>query len=239
MTISKRLFHIVLFLACATVACAKNYVVCVGLSDYPGYANDLTVSANDAVYIANLFKRNGGAEVYCLTNHQATVSNVKATMRQVYSRASVHDTVILFFSGHGFNGAFRCYDGQLPYSAVTECMKLSDARKRLVFADACMSGGMRTNNRRISGRENGISLMFFLSSRTAEPSREVFGLENSAFTYFLGKGLKGFADKNQDRTISARELFDYVSSNVIKLTYRRQHPVMWGNFNDSMTIIRW
>ena len=239
MTISRRFFHIVLLLACATMACAKSFVVCVGLSDYPGYANDLTVSARDAVYIANLFQKNGGAEVYCLTNHQATVSNVKATMRQAYARANTYDTVILFFSGHGIRGAFKCYDGQLPYNAVTECMKACAARKRLVFADACMSGGMRTNNRRNNGRDNGVSLLFFLSSRTAEPSREVFGLENSAFTYFLGKGLKGYADKNQDRSISARELFDYVSSNVIRLTNRRQHPVMWGNFNDSMTIIRW
>ena len=239
MTISKRFFQITLFLACATTACAKNFVVCVGLSDYPGYANDLTVSARDAVYIANLFQRTGGAEVYCLTNHQATVGNVKATMRQAYSKATAYDTVILFFSGHGIRGSFRCYDGQLPYSAVTDCMKVCSARKRLVFADACMSGGMRTNNRRTNGLDNGVSLMFFLSSRTAEPSREVYGLENSAFTYFLGKGLKGYADKNQDRTISARELFDYVSTKVINLTNRRQHPVMWGNFNDSMTIIRW
>ena len=97
MTISKRLFHIAVFLACATTACAKNFVVCVGLSDYPGYANDLTVSARDAVYIANLFQRNGGAEVYCLTNRQATVGNVKATMRQAYSKATAYDTVILFY----------------------------------------------------------------------------------------------------------------------------------------------
>ena len=239
MDVRKRIIYIIaLFLAGATVACAKNFVVCVGLSDYPGFGNDLTVSADDAVYMANLFRRNGDAEVHCLTNRNATVSNVVSTMRQTYGRARQHDTVILFFSGHGYNGSFRCYDGALAYSKVTDSMKLSAARKRLVFADACMSGSMRTNNRRSTSRDD-VSIMFFLSSRTREPSREVVGLRNSAFTHFLGLGLKGYADKNADRVISARELFEYVSKEVISLTRRRQHPVMWGNFNDGMTVMRW
>lgn len=238
MDVRKRIIHIALFLACATTACAKNFVVCVGLSDYPGYGNDLTVSADDAVYMANLFRNNGQSEVYCLTNRNATVGNVVSTMRNAYGRAREHDAVILFFSGHGFNGSFRCYDGALPYSKVTDCMKLSSASKRLVFADACMSGSMRTNNRRSSSRD-GVSIMFFLSSRTKEPSREMVGLRNSVFTHFLGRGLKGYADKNGDRSVSARELFDYVSKEVISLTRRRQHPVMWGNFSDNMTLMRW
>ena len=229
---------ICLFLACAGLAHAKNYVVCVGLSDYPGFTNDLHVSSDDAVYIANLFKRNGNSEVYCLTNRNATVERVVAAMRQAYSRAGYYDTVILFFSGHGYKGAFRCYDGSLAYNKVTECMKLSSARKRLVFADACMAGGMRTNNRRSSGNDD-VNIMFFLSSRTTEPSREVLGLENSAFTYYLGKGLKGYADQNGDRKVCARELFDYVSGEVIRLTGRRQHPVMWGNFSDNMVVMGW
>lgn len=238
MNIGIRSVVIAVFLACASLACAKSFVVCVGISDYPGYANDLHVSDDDAVYMANLFRRNGGAEVYCLTNRNATVSQVVATMRQAFGKAKADDTVILFFSGHGYKGAFRCYDQSLPYSKVTDCMKLSAARKRLVFADACMSGGMRTNNRRTSSRED-VSVLFFLSSRTREPSREIVGLRNSAFTHYLGKGLKGYADQNGDRVITARELFNYVSGKVISLTNRNQHPVMWGNFSDNMAIIRW
>ena len=42
-----------------------------------------------------------------------------------------------------------------------------------------------------------IDIMFFLSSRTSEPSREILGMDNSVFTYFLGKGLKGLADALQ------------------------------------------
>lgn len=237
-----RIFRIltisIMFLASSLSGDAKNYVVCVGLSDYPGFMNDLTVSASDATYIANLFRRNGNSEVYCVTNRNATVTNVVRTMSSIYSKAGPADMVMLFFSGHGTRGALRCYDGPLKYSQVTDCMKLSKSRKRLIFADACMSGGMRSNNRRTPGKED-VSIMFFLSSRTQEPSREIMNLENSAFTYYLGRGLRGYADTNKDRTITARELFDYVSGHVISLTGRRQHPVMWGNFSDLMPVIRW
>ena len=226
-----------LYLACASKAYAKNYVVCVGISDYPGYMNDLTVSHRDASYIANVFRRNGNAEVHCLLNKNATVSNVVNTMRSVYQKAGADDAVILFFSGHGDKGAFRCYNAPMSYSAITQSMKLSHSRKSIVFADACMSGSMRNNNRK--GGDESIDIMFFLSSRTSEPSREILGMDNSVFTYFLGKGLKGLADANNDRHITARELFEYVSGKVRAKTRRNQHPVMWGNFNDNMTVMRW
>ena len=42
----------------ATNAQAKIYLVAVGISDYPGVANDLTLPANDAKTIAWLYSQN-------------------------------------------------------------------------------------------------------------------------------------------------------------------------------------
>lgn len=226
-----------LFLAYVKSTYAKTYIVCVGVRDYPGFANDLQVSDQDAVYIADLYRRNGNAEVACIKNRNATAANVIGTMKRMYSAAGPDDTVILFFSGHGERGVFRCYDRPIPYSSITDCMKLSRSRKRFVIADACMSGSMRNNRR--TQRQNDVSVMFFLSSRNAEPSREMYGMRNSIFTNYLYYGLKGYADANKDRMVTAKELFSYVSNHVINATNRRQHPVMWGNFNDNMVIMRW
>lgn len=225
------------FLAYVTPTYAKTYIVCVGVRDYPGIANDLQVADQDAEYIANLYRRNGNAEVVCLKNRNATVSNVINTMQRMYSLAGPDDTVILYFSGHGEKGVFRCYDRPLQYSSITDAMKLSRSRKRFVIADACMSGSMRNNRR--TNRQNDVSVMFFLSSRTSEPSREMFGMRNSIFTNYLYYGLKGYADANNDRKVTAKELFTYVSKNVINATNRKQHPVMWGNFNDNMVVMQW
>lgn len=236
---AKRIIIIISFiLAYVISAYAKNYIVCVGVRDYPGRGNDLQVSDQDAVNLASLYRSNGNSEVACITNRNATSQNVVNAMRRLYSKAGADDTVILFFSGHGERGVFRCYDRPMPYSTITDCMKLSRSRKRFVIADACMSGSMRSN-RRSNGRNNEVNVMFFLSSRTREPSREIYGMHNSVFTTYLIKGLKGHADSNRDRCITAKELFTYVSDNVISVTSRRQHPVMWGNFSDNMAVMRW
>ena len=83
------------------------------------------------------------------------------------------------------------------------------------------------------------NVMLFLSSRGNEFSNERPDMKNGYFTTYLGKGLQGAADANRDRTITAKELFDYVHKGVIELSFGAQHPVMWGNFPDDMTIMKW
>lgn len=227
---------ITLLLAFVDSANAKNYVICVGIRDYPGTVNDLHLSDKDASYIATLYRSIGNSEVHLITNSNATLANVKQTMRMVFKKATSYDTVIFFFSGHGYSGSFVCYDGLLKYSAITNSMKLGNARRRFVIADACLSGSMRNNNRRTE-KNNDVSVMFFLSSRSEEKSAEIPWMDYSVFTYYLGLGLQGYADSNDDRTVTARELFLYVHQNVTDLGI--QHPVMWGNFSDNMSIVRY
>ena len=80
--------------------------------------------------------------------------------------------------------------------------------------------------------------MFFLSSRTTEESLET-PFANSFFTIYLERGLRGGADTNHDRIITASELYDFVHTGVVRDSNNKQHPVMWGNFNKNMTLIKW
>jgi uncharacterized caspase-like protein len=72
-----------------------------------------------------------------------------------------------------------------------------------------------------------------MSSRDKEYSMEFTSMKNSIFTHYLMRGLAGAADRNSDRQITAREIFDYVSRNVRSDTNDGQHPVMWGNFDEN------
>ena len=81
--------------------------------------------------------------------------------------------------------------------------------------------------------------MLFLSSRSNESSLEIPSMKNGFFTTYLQRGLRGNADANRDRTITAKELFDFVSTNVIKISKEKQHPVMWGKFSDDMPVMVW
>lgn len=232
----KRLAIIMFFLLCISALQARTYIVCVGIADYPGRQNDLRVSANDAKTISGIFTKNGNAAVDCFVNSDVTIQKVCTAMRNTFAKASPSDAIILYFSGHGVPGGLVCYDGFLYYSSVLSIMRQSKAQQKMIFVDACFAGKMRNTN---YSKEN---VMFFLSSRSTEKSLETprqTGFKNSLFTVFLERGLRGGADTNKDRVITAKEIYNFVHQGVVEASGNRQHPVMWGKFDGNMPVIKW
>lgn len=227
----------ILCLACTTRMLAKTYIVCVGIADYPGTYNDLRVSDNDALVVQNIFSKSGNAQTTYLTNGRATVQNVCNEMRTMFAQASAYDNIVLYFSGHGIPGGLCCYNGNLPYRQVFNIMKQCRAKNRILLVDACFAGKMRTTSQKDENYSNE-NIMFFLSSRTNEKSLES-PYKNSLFTIFLERALRGGADTNRDKVITAQELFTFVHTGVVNASKNRQHPVMWGKFDNNMTIIKW
>ena len=222
---------------CAITLQAKTYLVSVGIADYPGTEHDLRISDNDAKTIAKVFSVAKQATVSILINEQATQSALLSTMHTSFMNANSEDIVILYFSGHGTPGALVCHDGLLTYQHIFKMLKGCKASRKVIIADACYAGKMRTNNQQTSNY-NSQNVMLFLSSRTNEVSRES-RYKNSLFTIFLERGLRGGADTNRDRYITARELYDFVHKGVIEASGNKQHPVMWGKFDNNMTVINW
>jgi hypothetical protein len=64
------------------------------------------------------------------------------------------------------------------------------------------------------------------SSDVNETSAEstVWGGGHGVFTWALLEGLRGLADANTDKIVTAGELFDYVSNRVRKETRNKQNP---------------
>lgn len=222
---------------CAITLQAKTYLVSVGIADYPGTEHYLRISDNDAKTIAKVFSVAKQATVSILINEQATQSALLSTMHTSFMNANSEDIVILYFSGHGTPGALVCHDGLLTYQHIFKMLKGCKASRKVIIADACYAGKMRTT-RQQSDSYNTQNVMLFLSSRTNEVSRES-RYKNSLFTIFLERGLRGGADTNRDRYITARELYDFVHKGVIEASGNKQHPVMWGKFENNMTVINW
>ena len=224
----------------AVTANAKTYLVAVGVSDYPGTDKDLRLPANDAATVQYIYSKNSNAESVLLTNSNATKSAILSKLRSTFAKASENDIIVFFVSGHGSKGAFCAYDAQIPYSEIRQAMASSKAKNKMIFADACFSGKMRQGRKNTAEQSfNNYNIMLFLSSRGNETSIERRDMKNGFFTSCLQKGLRGGADANKDRTITARELFNYVSTNVKTLSSDKQHPVMWGKFSDNMTVMKW
>lgn len=232
----------ILLLASYISTNAKVYLVSVGIADYPGTVNDLTLPAKDAQTITWLYSKNTNVEYSQLLNEKATVQSITSAMRQIFAKASADDIVVLFFSGHGYPGGFVAYDGNLSYAQVRKAMAISKCKNKMIFADACFSGKIRTNENSsqssVQAAKNA-NVMLFLSSRSNEKSLESPKMQNGFFTTYLQKGLRGGADKNRDRIITAKELYDYVHKGVIEMSHDKQHPVMWGKFDDNMPVMKW
>lgn len=231
-----------LTLALSLTAEAKVYMVAVGVSDYPGTENDLTLPENDAQKVSWLYGKNQQTEQVILLNSQATCSNILSAMQRLYSLAGIDDTLLFFFAGHGTPSGFVAYDMELSYQNVRDMMKKSSSRNKMIFADSCFSGKMRSRESGAGVANPDIAnsnILLFLSSRSDEYASEAKGMDNGYFTTYLVKGLRGGADRDSNRIITARELYDYVSKKVMFDTFGCQHPVMWGKFSDDMPILKW
>lgn len=221
----------------ANPSLAKTYLVSVGIADYPGTQADLRVSAKDAKTIADIYTITKNASVVILTNSTATKSAVVNTMRTTFANSKSDDTIILYFSGHGLLGSLVFYDGKLKYQSIFNVLRDCKAKNKFVIADACFSGKMRTSKKQ-SHKFNPNNIVLFLSSRTNEVSKET-QFSNSLFTLFLERGLRGGADSNYDKTITAREIYSFVHDGVSNSYNGNQHPVMWGKFDPNTPLIKW
>ncbi len=242
--ILRTLVSVVLLAVCLSVN-ARTYLVSVGITDYSGFPqkmNNLRLTAKDAQTIVDLYSKNTSVDYSILLNDKATKSRILKAIKKVFNSALENDIVVFFFSGHGYPGGFCASDGNLGYDEVRKAMSESMSKNKMMFVDACRSGGMRVDDTSAQGAITSAkkaNVMLFLSSRNNENSIERRDMKNGSFTTYLQKGLRGNADSNRDRVITAKELFDFVHNGVSKVSGGKQHPVMWGNFNDNMTVMKW
>ena len=222
---------------------SKVYLVSVGISDYPGTSNDLTLPAIDAKTITRLYSRNSGITYCQLLDQKATVKNITIAIERTFAKALSNDIVVLFFSGHGYPGGFCAYDDGISYKQIKAAMVKSKCRNKMIFADACFSGKMRSSknitNTTTAAAAKNLKVMLFLSSRDNEKSYESPDMQNGYFTTYLVSALRGHADMNHNRIITAKELYNHVHQGVVKLSENKQHPVMYGKFPDNMSVMKW
>lgn len=235
------LILLILFLTIISVD-ADTYVVSVGIGNYGNpKVQKLMKTETDAKAIADFYKK-GTKNVIVITGKYATKSQILNSIRSQFMRAKKDDKIVFFFSGHGYPGGFCPYDMTkleegIKYSEVIDIMQRSKAKNKFIFADACYSGAIRKKES-VSYPSTG-NILLFLSSRGNEYSEENPYIANGCFTKYLLRGLGGGADTNRDRRITAQELFNYVSEGVRSQTKDRQHPVMWGKFDDNLTIVEY
>ena len=134
--------------------------------------------------------------------------------------------------GDDFNGVYYSTTS-VSYEYITEKLDKMQCKK-LVFIDACHSGGAKASVSAINDaiieltqKVDGITTL--TSSSADEISYEHANWQNGAFTEIILKGLSGKADANTNGIITVNELYSYLENNVpdlVKSQYngQTQHP---------------
>lgn len=249
MMLKKIQSFLLIFFAVTHVVTAKTYLVSIGISKYANtnVAPNLRLPAADADTVATLF-RGEDCEYVLLKDNEATGRNIRDHAMALFAKATKKDKIIFFFSGHGYGSGFCAHDygvsefGAISFDDVRALFRASKARGKIMMADACYSGAIRTNtvlpdsvSQKLQKQQQ---VMVFLSSRGNEVSLERSDMPNGFFTTFLAKGLHGAADANRNGKITAGEISSYVSKNVSRESQGRQHSNIWGNFNLNWIITR-
>jgi hypothetical protein len=229
----------------------KMYAVVVGIADYEGTGSDLRYSDDDAILFYNHLKRAfsrelaaGGATL--LIDSKATKSAIQNALSSAFSKATENDYIIFFFSGHGSKGTFVPYDlnsNSLSHQEVKASFKKSSAKYKLCIADACFAGSVGTENLSTSNYDaaqdlRDARLAVLLSSNNQQTSSEMSQLGQGLFSYWLMNGLRGAADLNRDKYVTAGELFVYTRNAVVNQSNGKQSPVIIGKNLDKIPLCR-
>ncbi|MBM4461836.1 MAG: caspase family protein [Chloroflexi bacterium] len=201
------------------LALGNKYAIVIGISDYPGTANDLSYCDEDARDMVSALTSLHGydaANIISLIDLNASFDNIKNAVNDIKGRVAADSApaqaeVVFFFSGHGAKGKFADDDAQDKLQGVdsngtdeaivchngSQNGQLRDwfngfGTSRIIFVfDSCLAGGM--TDLASSGRV--INMACSETGVSYESSS--WGGGHGQFTYyFVDQGmLSGLADK--------------------------------------------
>ena len=224
----------------------KTYALLVGIANYgtADQSNNLTFTVKDVKEMKQLLSQQKNCIVSAVTGKYATPENLKKKIQALCRLATANDNIIFFFSGHGRAGSIVCYGGQsLSYTTLVDYFASAKTRNIFCFIDACHSGSA-VGSSSSSNYSNNKGPLFMTACRPEETSIDLPVLNNGIFAQSLIKGMRGMADADKNRQITAIELYKYVYRDVLKKTEQMwrvsMHPQLIGDKAlHNIVITRW
>ncbi len=225
-------------------AAEQRWAVIVGVDQYTDPAIPrLRFSAADARLLAETLVKHCGyapERVLVLADDRKEQdlrpirSNLKDQLPAWLAKAGPGDTVVVYFSGHGFLD-----DGGQGYLAPQDCRRTElaatglrtdeidimlqqcKAKRKLLLLDCCHAGGARgganidpSSQELGNGFQSAEGLVTLASCSKSEQSHEWDERGHGLFTYFVAEGLKGAADRDHDGVVNSDELYYYIFDKV-------------------------
>jgi uncharacterized caspase-like protein len=243
----------------------SRYALVIGNKEYtdPGLAK-LTAPGKDAEAFARVLASKelcGFEDVQVLMDQPEPV--VREAIDGFFDQKKSDDLLVLYFSGHGVRDEYgslylavrntnrlRLRATAIKSDFIRESMDQSRSRRQVLILDCCNSGAFAQGTKAATGVSIGTASAFegtgygrivltaSDSTQFAWEGDKVIGeTENSLFTHFLVKGLRGEADRDGDGRITVDELYDYAYEQILSVT-PKQTPGKWSYKQQGEILLR-
>ncbi len=229
-----------------------TWAVLIGVDGYR-HVRPLVHCNDDVRLLRRTLRGRGGlqaGQVLSLSEERDTQpptrENILRKVPEFLAKAGPSDSVLLFFSGHGFRDAagktylapIDCRPEELentavPLATLRKHLQACRAAVKLLVIDACHAGGTRsaaggslkglTSAELRKDLEEAAGIYTLASCGPQEASIVWTAKRNGLFTYWLNRGLEGAADANMDGRIDADELYRFVHRQVVATAPRLNH----------------
>ena len=223
---------------------SKRWALIIGISQYERKddINPLRFAVNDATAIRDAlidpitgtFLNDHVLLLADTAQDKPTRSNILEKLAVFESQIQPEDTLLIFFSGHGYPKGREVYllpqdvrlnllqDTAIPLTVWNERVAQIPARTKIIILDACHSGGVEKGK----GGTGEMSSQFeqfiappsgqatLSSSKRNQTSYEDEESKHGVFTRYLLDTLKGDSDDNDDGVITLNEASNYVEQRV-------------------------
>lgn len=232
-----------------------------------GVGGDLPNTVDDAVGLANILIDAERCayppeQVHLLTKEQANREGIFAALNQLAQSTTPDSTVIVYFSGHGYQVSspigevyylmpfgydqFKLHKTAISGTEFITKLQAISAKKLLVLLDCCHAGGLGDTSKLGYEAEKaplppeaqalfneGKGRVIIASSQADEKS--FAGKPYSAFTLALIEALAGKGASQKDGYVRVADLAMYAREVVPRITRDRQHPIL--NFEQADNFI--
>jgi hypothetical protein len=234
---------LLVFGACGSTHAARQWAVLIGVQHHEDSRLDLNFTANDVRCLRETLLDRAEAmekgQVLVLADTpngiSPTLANVRRELSEFLAKVGPDDSVLLFFSGHGFLHGNHTYlvprdvdrgdptTTALPASELRSGLSGCRAKVKLLILDCCHAGGAKdVGEITLTAEEVAKSFsveqvsgcVILASCSSSEKSYEWQAKKQSVFSYWLCRGLEGGADKDGNGQVTIDEIYEYVEERV-------------------------
>lgn len=252
-----------------SIEVGNKWALLIGINDYlDSMISKLNFSAKDIEEFYEIlvdsqkgkYNINNVEVLSDLREQKPTRNIILSKLAKISRSASPEDSVLFYFSGHGYekegNPYLLCSDSYtntleetaIPTETIRKTMEDSLARTKIIVIDACHSGAIKGR------KDSGIMTKTFFetffpapegfavlaSCKLGEYSYEWKEKEHGVFSYYLLEGMNGLADRDGDGIITITDAHRYTSENVKRWAFKtgvEQNPTLEAKISGDIPLV--